>query len=60
MKHPSGKPLCELYCKTDFENKAMQGPIINFNLLRANGDFVGYSEVRTGIVKWLRSVHLFV
>ena len=50
MKHLSGKPLCKLYCKTDFKNKAKQGPIINFNLLRANGDFVGYSEVSAGIV----------
>ena len=45
MKHTSGNPLCKIYCKTDFKNKSQQGPIINFNVLRANGDFVGYSEV---------------
>ena len=45
MEHTSGNPLCKIYCKTDFKNKTQQGPIINFNLLRANGDFVGYSEV---------------
>lgn len=46
MKHLSGQPLCKIYCKTDFKDKTRQGPIINFNLLRTNGDFVGYSEVR--------------
>ena len=45
MKHTSGNPLCKIYCKTDFKNKSQQGPIINFNVLRAKGDFVGYSEV---------------
>ena len=47
MKHSSGKPLCRIYCKTDFKDKTRQGPIINFNVLRENGDFVGYSEVRS-------------
>lgn len=46
MTHNSGKPLCKIYCDTDFKDKTRQGPIITFNLLRANGDFVGYSEVR--------------
>ncbi len=47
MTHNSGKPLCKIYCDTDFfKDSTRQGPIINFNLLRASGDFVGYSEVR--------------
>ena len=46
MTHDSGEQLCKIYCDTDFKDKTRQGPIINFNLRRANGDFVGYSEVR--------------
>lgn len=46
MTHNSGKPLCKIYSDTDFKDNTRQGPIINFNLLRASGDFVGYSEVR--------------
>lgn len=45
MTHYSGKPLCKIYCDSDFKDSARQGPLINFNLLRANGHFVGYSEV---------------
>lgn len=43
--HPNGKPVAILYHVSDFENIDMQGGIINFNLLRANGENIGYSEV---------------
>ena len=45
MTHSSGKSVCKIYCETDFQDNTKQGPVINFNLLRANGEFVGYSEV---------------
>ncbi|XP_068716282.1 molybdenum cofactor sulfurase-like [Montipora foliosa] len=56
MKHLSGKPLCKIYCKTDFKDETKQGPIINFNLLRTNGTFVGYSEVEK--MASLYNIHL--
>ena len=34
-----------LYSNTDFEDSSKQGPIVNFNLLRADGRVVGYHEV---------------
>lgn len=34
-----------LYCDTDYEDPSSQGAIVNFNILRADGSFVGYSEV---------------
>ena len=46
MKHSNGTPVCVLYCDGDFMDPSKQGGIVNFNLLRPNGDFVGYSEVR--------------
>lgn len=51
MTHNSGKPLCVIYCDNDFNDNTRQGPIINFNLLRASGDFVGYSEVRVSRIQ---------
>lgn len=45
MTHSSGKSVCKIYSETDFQDNTKQGPVINFNLLRANGEFVGYSEV---------------
>ena len=45
MRHGNGRPVCVLYCDTDYEDPTSQGAIVNFNLLRADGSFVGYSEV---------------
>ncbi|KAF4516890.1 hypothetical protein B566_EDAN011235 [Ephemera danica] len=45
MKHYNDKPVAKIYCDTDFEDKNKQGPIINFNLLRANGSYIGFNEV---------------
>ena len=45
MRHGNRSPVCVLYCNGGFTDPSTQGAIVNFNLLRANGDFVGYSEV---------------
>ena len=45
MRHGNGRSVCVLYCDTDYEDPNSQGAIVNFNLLRADGSFVGYSEV---------------
>lgn len=45
MHHSNGNPIAVLYHDTNFENKNYQGAIVNFNLLRANGQYIGYSEV---------------
>jgi len=46
LRHPNGSPLVKFYCDTNFIDPNTQGSIINFNLLRHNGEYVGYSEVR--------------
>ena len=50
MKHGNGRPVCELYCDTGFDAISNQGPIVNFNVLRSNGDHVGYSQVRVDAI----------
>ncbi|XP_077993874.1 molybdenum cofactor sulfurase-like [Glandiceps talaboti] len=43
--HGNGAPVAKLYHDTDFTDKSTQGPIINFNIIKPNGDYVGYAEV---------------
>lgn len=45
LHHNNGQPVVKLYHDTQFEDITKQGGFINFNLLRQNGDYVGYSEV---------------
>ncbi|KAI8495554.1 hypothetical protein Bbelb_265260 [Branchiostoma belcheri] len=45
LKHHNGQPVTVVYTDTQFDDITTQGGIVNFNLLRANGNFVGYSEV---------------
>ena len=45
LRHSNGSPVCVLYCTGGFGSPESQGPIVNFNLLRPNGELVGYSEV---------------
>lgn len=44
--HGTGIRLAEIYCEGDYEYIQKQGAIISFNLLRPNGDYVGFSEVK--------------
>ncbi|XP_017885614.1 molybdenum cofactor sulfurase 1 [Ceratina calcarata] len=45
LHHSNGKPVVKLYSDTDYENREMQGGIVAFNLMRSNGEYVGYMEV---------------
>ncbi|KAJ8919115.1 hypothetical protein NQ315_012100, partial [Exocentrus adspersus] len=45
LHHFNGNPIAILYHDTVFENRQHQGGIVNFNLLRPNGDFIGFAEV---------------
>nr|CAH7761655.1 unnamed protein product [Callosobruchus chinensis] len=45
MHHANGQPVAELYHDTVFDNRSHQGGIVNFNLLRPTGEYIGYSEV---------------
>ncbi|ORZ06286.1 pyridoxal phosphate-dependent transferase [Lobosporangium transversale] len=55
LKHYNGAPLCDIYIEGEKQsetpekqlvgNPEMYGPIINFNLKRSNGNWVGYGDV---------------
>ncbi|KAK4887310.1 hypothetical protein RN001_003581 [Aquatica leii] len=45
LQHQNGLPVVILYHDNDFERIHDQGGIVNFNLLRPNGEYVGYAEV---------------
>ncbi|XP_072020767.1 LOW QUALITY PROTEIN: molybdenum cofactor sulfurase-like [Amphiura filiformis] len=55
-RHGNGMSVARLYCHNRFDDNNMQGPIINFNLLRPNGEFVGYAEVDS--LAALHDIHL--
>ena len=43
--HHNSSPVVKLYCDTEFKDRRLQGAILSFNLLRSNGDYIGYNEV---------------
>lgn len=45
LHHFNGKPVAVIYNDTQFANVQLQGGIVNFNLLRSDGEYIGYSEV---------------
>ena len=45
MKHYNGNPVVKLYTNSDFSNIETQGPILNFNVMHADGSMVGFSQV---------------
>lgn len=42
--HGNGTRLAEIYCDGSFEDTQKQGAIVTFNLLRSNGEYIGFSE----------------
>lgn len=45
LKHSNGNPLIVFYNHTNFESVSSQGGICTFNILHADGRFVGFAEV---------------
>lgn len=45
LHHCNGKPVVKLYSDSDYEDRSLQGGIVAFNLIRSNGEYVGYMEV---------------
>lgn len=44
--HGNGHPMFRTYADTAYGSEDTQGGIVNFNVLRANDDYVGYNEVQ--------------
>ncbi|XP_030766753.1 molybdenum cofactor sulfurase 3-like [Sitophilus oryzae] len=45
MKHYNGSTVAVLYHDSEFQDRNVQGGIVNFNLKRPDGKYVGYAEV---------------
>ena len=45
LRHRNGASLAEIYCHGNYEGQRRQGAIVTFNLIRANGEYIGFSEV---------------
>ncbi|KAL1140184.1 hypothetical protein AAG570_000116, partial [Ranatra chinensis] len=45
LHHFNGNPAVILYVDTQYDDPNTQGNVVNFNLLRPNGDYIGYAEV---------------
>lgn len=45
LRHSTGRPLAQIYTDGQFDSPSSQGPILTFNLLDAQGEFIGYSQV---------------
>ncbi|PSN40230.1 Molybdenum cofactor sulfurase [Blattella germanica] len=45
LHHADGSPAAVLYCDTDYQDVSTQGNIVNFNMLRPSGEYVGFVEV---------------
>ncbi|KYM94649.1 Molybdenum cofactor sulfurase [Cyphomyrmex costatus] len=45
LHHCNGKPVVKLYSDSDYEDRRSQGGIVTFNVMRSNGEHVGYMKV---------------
>ncbi|KYN27886.1 Molybdenum cofactor sulfurase, partial [Trachymyrmex cornetzi] len=45
LHHCNGKPVVKLYSDSDYEDRSLQGGIVAFNVMRSNGQYVGYMEI---------------
>ncbi|KAF0713295.1 molybdenum cofactor sulfurase 3 [Aphis craccivora] len=44
-RHGNGSPVFRVYADTEYRCESTQGGVVNFNVLRDNGKYVGYNEV---------------
>lgn len=61
LKHPNGKRAVVFYMDTDFDDILKQGGIVTFNLVRDDGSYIGYAEVKiTYIILFTRDLPAFL
>ncbi|XP_048728647.2 molybdenum cofactor sulfurase-like isoform X2 [Ostrea edulis] len=56
LYHDSGVALAEIYSNGDFREPSSQGGVVNFNIRRANGNYIGFAEVDK--LSQLYNIHL--
>ncbi|KAJ9586444.1 hypothetical protein L9F63_019908, partial [Diploptera punctata] len=45
LHHSNGAPATVMYCDTDYEDIRTQGNVVTFNMLRSNGEYIGFAEI---------------
>ncbi|CUS13750.1 unnamed protein product [Tuber aestivum] len=45
LTHGNGRKLCKIYVQGGITSSVTQGPIVAFNMQRADGSWIGYAEV---------------
>ncbi|KAK2584974.1 hypothetical protein KPH14_008505 [Odynerus spinipes] len=45
LHHGNGAPVVKIYSDNNYEDSNVQGAIVTFNVLRSNGEYIGYMEV---------------
>jgi len=45
LHHNNGVAVATIYCDSDFEDEAVQGAIVTFNLKRPDLSVIGYAQV---------------
>ena len=56
MKHSNDSPAIEIYGNHKLNDKELQGGIVSFNVKKANGQYIGYSQVVKDATK--HNIHL--
>lgn len=56
LRHKNGKPVVEIYGKHALHDWKQQGGIVAFNVLRADGHYVGYYKVQQDAAR--KEIHL--
>lgn len=56
LYHGNGRKLCQIYSFEDYKSSITQGPIIAFNMQRADGSWIGYAEVEK--LASVRNIHI--
>lgn len=56
LHHGNGRKLCSIYSSGDYSSLTTQGPIIAFNMQRADGSWIGYAEVEK--LASVRNIHI--
>ena len=46
LRHQNGRPVAKVYSSTDYSDREVQGPVVNFNLLKEDGGFYGFAAFR--------------
>lgn len=45
LHHSNGRRAVRVFCDSDYSDPNTQGGVVNFNMIRSDGSYIGYMEV---------------